>query len=173
MMLDNVRLCQYKVPTPIQAYCLPAIGTGLDVIGHAQTGVSSPHICVLLVADPQGSGKTAAYLIPTLSKFMGKARDIAAPRPHPLRYNRDTDRVIAEPLMLIVCPSRELAGQIFDETRRLCYRSMLRPCVVYGGAPAARQRESLEKGCDVLVATPGRLFDFMQNKSLISLKRLK
>ncbi|PVH94551.1 DEAD-domain-containing protein [Periconia macrospinosa] len=151
-MADNVRLCKYTTPTVIQAYCIPAVLTGHDVIGIAQTG----------------SGKTAAFLIPILSKLMGKARQLAGPRPK----NRD-ERVCAEPLVLVVCPTRELACQIFDEARRLCYRTMLRPCVIYGGAPTKNQREQLEKGCDVLIATPGRLMDFMSNIKLLNLSRLK
>ncbi|RYO27653.1 ATP-dependent RNA helicase [Alternaria arborescens] len=157
VMLDNVKLCQYRAPTPIQAYCIPAILSGHDVVAVAQTG----------------SGKTAAFLLPILSKLMGKARQLAAPRPNPVRYNPLTDKVRAEPLVLIVCPTRELACQIFDEARRLCYRTMLRPCVVYGGAPTKNQREQLEMGCDILVATPGRLMDFMQNVNLLSFRRLK
>jgi hypothetical protein len=121
----------------------------------------------------QGSGKTAAFLIPILSKLMGKARMLAAPRPNPKTYNSSTDRVRAEPLVLVVCPTRELACQIFDEARRLCYRTMLRPCVIYGGAPTKNQREQLEMGCDVLIATPGRLMDFMSNMNLLSFARLK
>lgn len=50
---------------------------------------------------------------------------------------------------------------------------MLRPCVIYGGAPSKGQREQLELGCDVLIATPGRLMDFMSNNALLSFKRLK
>jgi ATP-dependent RNA helicase DDX3X len=120
-----------------------------------------------------GSGKTAAFLVPILSKLMGKARQLAAPRPNPARYNPATDRVRAEPLVLVVCPTRELACQIFDEARRLCYRTMLRPCVIYGGAPSRNQREQLEMGCDILIATPGRLMDFMSNINLLSFRRLK
>ncbi|KAF2823395.1 DEAD-domain-containing protein [Ophiobolus disseminans] len=157
VMLANVKLCQYNVPTPIQSYCIPAVLSGHDVVAVAQTG----------------SGKTAAFLIPILSKLMGKARQLAAPRPNPARYNAATDRVRAEPLVLVVCPTRELACQIFDEARRLCYRTMLRPCVVYGGAPTRNQREQLEMGCDILIATPGRLMDFMQNNNLLSFRRLK
>lgn len=115
-----------------------------------------------------GSGKTAAFLIPILSKLMGKASQLAGPR-----ANRSHDRVCAQPLVLIVCPTRELACQIFDEARRLCYRTMLRPCVAYGGAPSRNQREQLEKGCDILVATPGRLMDFLGNPNLLTLARLK
>lgn len=104
---------------------------------------------------------------------MGKANRIAAPRPNPTRYNHATDRVRAEPLVLIVCPTRELACQIFDEARRLCYRTMLRPCVVYGGAPRKNQAEQLGMGCDILIATPGRLMDFMQDMRTLSFNRLK
>ncbi|KAK3360831.1 P-loop containing nucleoside triphosphate hydrolase protein [Lasiosphaeria ovina] len=86
-MVRNVELSGYKVPTPIQRYCIPAINMGHDVIAVAQTG----------------SGKTAAYLIPILNKLMGKAKKLAAPRP-----GIDTP-VRAEPLVVIVCPSRELA----------------------------------------------------------------
>ncbi|KAI4912043.1 hypothetical protein J4E90_006863 [Alternaria incomplexa] len=157
IMLDNVKLCQYVAPTPIQSYCIPAILTGHDVVAVAQTG----------------SGKTAAFLLPILSKLMGKARQLAAPRPNPVRYNPLTDKVRAEPLVLVVCPTRELACQIFDEARRLCYRTMLRPCVIYGGAPSRNQREQLEMGCDILIATPGRLMDFMSNINLLSFNRLK
>lgn len=136
--------------------------------------VKSMHLTMRVLANRgSGSGKTAAYLIPILSKLMGKARMLAAPRPNPGRYNPMTDRVRAEPLVLIVCPTRELACQIFDEARRLCYRTMLRPCVMYGGAPTKNQREQLEMGCDILIATPGRLMDFMQKLDLLSLNRLK
>ncbi len=79
----------------------------------------------------------------------------------------------AEPLVLIIAPTRELAVQIFDEARRLCYRTMLRPCVIYGGAPTGEQMDELRKGCDVLVATPGRLMDFTQRPYLLSLRRVK
>ncbi|CAE7207608.1 ATP-dependent RNA helicase DED1 [Pyrenophora teres f. teres] len=157
IMLENVKLCQYTYPTPIQSYCIPAVLTGHDVVAIAQTG----------------SGKTAAFLIPILSKLMGKARQLAAPRPNPVRYNPLTDKVRAEPLVLVVCPTRELACQTFDEARRLCYRTMLRPCVIYGGAPTKNQREQLEMGCDILIATPGRLMDFAQNANLLSFRRLK
>ena len=120
-----------------------------------------------------GSGKTAAYLIPTLSKLMGKAKKLAAPRPNLTRPWTREDAVRAEPLILIVAPTRELSTQIFDEARRLCYRSMLRPCVIYGGAPTREQMDELHKGCDVLIATPGRLIDFMQRGHLLSLSRVK
>ncbi|KAL8714153.1 MAG: hypothetical protein Q9220_001882 [cf. Caloplaca sp. 1 TL-2023] len=156
---ENVRRCGFAVPTPIQAYCLPAVLKNLDLIGIAQTG----------------SGKTAAYLIPTISKLMGKAKKLCGPRPDVTSPDFDLrkDGVRAEPLILIVAPTRELSSQIFDEARRLCYRSMLRPCVVYGGGPSSEQMSELRKGCDVLIATPGRLLDFLERGNLLSLARIK
>jgi ATP-dependent RNA helicase DDX3X len=83
------------------------------------------------------------------------------------------DAVRAEPLVLVVAPTRELSTQIFDEARRLCYRSMLRPCVVYGGGPMQHQRLELQKGCDILIGTPGRLLDLMGKPHILSLHRVK
>ncbi|KAI9733417.1 MAG: hypothetical protein M1834_003501 [Cirrosporium novae-zelandiae] len=157
IMLENIMLCGYGKPTPVQAYTLPAVLKNHDVIACAQTG----------------SGKTAAYLIPTLSKLMGKAKKLAAPRPTLGNFNPETDNARAEPLILVVAPTRELSAQIFDDARRFCYRSMLRPCVIYGGAPAREQRAELARGCDVLIATPGRLIDFMEKPHILSLSRVK
>lgn len=157
VMLRNIGLCGYKIPTPIQAYVLPAVFKDQDVIGVAQTG----------------SGKTAAYLIPVLSKLMGKARKLAAPRPNPATAATRDQWVRAEPLVLVVVPTRELATQIFDEARRLAYRSMLRPSVLYGGAPTSEQRGDLGKGCDILVATTGRLKDMLKRNNVLSLRRVK
>ena len=104
---------------------------------------------------------------------MGKAKQLAAPRPRAGQPFSLDDAVRAEPLILVVVPTRELATQIFDEARRLCYRSMLRPCVAYGGGPSREQMDELRRGCDVLIATPGRLKDFMQRGHLLSLSRVK
>ncbi|RAL68283.1 hypothetical protein DID88_007014 [Monilinia fructigena] len=158
VMLENVKLAGYRIPTPIQQYCLPAVKTGYDVVACAQTG----------------SGKTAAFLIPILSKLMGKAKKLAAPRPNPATFVPTRDNYVrAEPLVVIVCPSRELATQIFDEARRFCYRTMLRPCVVYGGGPLAEQLNQLAKGCDLLIGTPGRLCDMIRRPQALTLKRLR
>ncbi|ETI27608.1 hypothetical protein G647_00057 [Cladophialophora carrionii CBS 160.54] len=156
VVLENIKLCGYKLPTPIQAYAIPSVITNHDMIGVAQTG----------------SGKTGAMLIPVISKLMGKVKKLAAPRPG-LNFDPNRDRVRAEPLVLIVAPTRELCCQIFDEARRLCYRSMLRPCVAYGGAPVREQAAQLERGCDILIASPGRLIDFMGRPELLSLARLR
>lgn len=158
VMLENIKLCGYGAPTPVQAATIPAVKTGHDVIAIAQTG----------------SGKTASYLIPTISMLMGKAKKLCSKRPGLANgFNSETDVVRAEPLILVVAPTRELATQIFDESRRLCYRSMLRPCVAYGGAPSRDQKDELRKGCDILIGTPGRLCDFLNDARLLSLKRLR
>jgi len=106
---------------------------------------------------------------------MGKAKKLAAPRPNVIGVDFDPKihGVRAEPLVLVVCPTRELATQIFDDARRLCYRSMLRPCVAYGGVPSRLQREELQKGCDILIGTPGRIIDFMSQGHILSLRRVR
>ncbi|EGX95029.1 DEAD/DEAH box RNA helicase, putative [Cordyceps militaris CM01] len=157
VMLDNVKLAGYDHPTPIQKYTIPAIVQGRDVIGIAQTG----------------SGKTAAYLIPILSRLMGKVKKLAAPRPNPATFCEGRDEVTAEPLVLVISPTRELAVQIFNEARKFCYRTMLRPGVVYGGTPVADQIHLLNRGCDVLIGTPGRLVSFINKPRVLTLRRLK
>lgn len=105
---------------------------------------------------------------------MGKAKKLAAPRPYVTEgFDPKVQGVRAEPLLLVIVPTRELACQIFDEARRLCYRSMLRPCVAYGGGPTSHQRIELQKGCDILIGTPGRLIDFMGQSHILSLKRVR
>ncbi|KAJ5885076.1 DEAD/DEAH box RNA helicase [Penicillium taxi] len=156
-VLENIALCKWEAPTIIQRCTIPAITQNKDLIAVAHTG----------------SGKTGAYLIPICSKLMGKKKKWAAPRPRPGSGDERLQRVTAEPLVLILVPTRELATQIFDETRRLCYRSMLRPCVAYGGAPIRMQREDLQMGCDLLIGTTGRILDFMSQPHVLSFKRIK
>lgn len=105
---------------------------------------------------------------------MGKAKKLSAPRPNPATYRPGIDPPArAEPLVVIVAPSRELGIQIFNEARKFCYRTMLRPCVIYGGGPVRAQLDQLSRGCDVLVASPGRLIDIMNRPSSLSLRRVK
>ena len=134
------------------------------------------------LADPKnsltllsGSGKTAAYMIPVVSKLMGKIKKLGAARPNTTAADFDLrlHKVKAEPLVVVVVPTRELAMQIFDEARRMCYRSMLRPCVAYGGLPMGITLDELGKGCDVLIATPGRLCDLMDKPHILTMSRVK
>ncbi|CAO3590513.1 unnamed protein product [Absidia cylindrospora] len=151
VMKENVNLAKYANPTPVQQYSVPIITKGKDLMACAQTG----------------SGKTAAFLIPTLSALFTKP-ELAQPRPQP--YEART--FMAEPLVLILAPTRELCSQIFDDCRRWSYRSHLRPCAVYGGASSVTQLRQLERGCDILAAAPGRLMDFIERRK-IGLSRVK
>ena len=105
---------------------------------------------------------------------MGKAKKLAAPRPNPATFQEGVDAPIrAEPLVIIVVPTRELAVQIFNEARKFCYRTMLRPCVVYGGGALRDQKEQLRKGCDIIIGTPGRLIDFIDRPENLTLRRVR
>jgi ATP-dependent RNA helicase DDX3X len=92
------------------------------MLACAQTGSFGSRY-IHITNSPSGSGKTAAFLIPVLSKLFGKALKLKAPRPKP-GLERGYQ---AQPLVLVLGPTRELVWQIFDEARKFCYRSMLRP----------------------------------------------
>ena len=119
----------YTEPTPIQAAAIPLILAGSDVIGIAQTG----------------TGKTAAFVLPILTKLAGRL-DAANRR---------------RPRALIVAPTRELAAQIEENVRIYGKYLPLRAAVVFGGVGERPQIEALRSGVDLLVATPGRLLDLM------------
>ena len=144
LLIDNVKQANYKTPTPIQRYALPIILEGRDVMACAQTG----------------SGKTAAYILPMLHYIL--ANDCSS-------SGFDDS---AKPVGLVVAPTRELAVQINDEARKFAYGSSVRCVVSYGGTSVRYQKDQLLKGCQLLVATPGRLKDFLE-KGLISFERLK
>lgn len=78
----------------------------------------------------------------------------------------------AYPTALILAPTRELVSQIYEESRKFAYRSWVKPCVVYGGANIGNQLRLIERGCDLLVATPGRLVDLIE-RGRISLANIK
>jgi len=111
-----------------------------------------------------GSGKTAAFLFPLLSKTLLNGRE-------DLTFNQLRSKM-AYPISLIIVPTRELAIQIYDEARKFAYRSPVRPVVVYGGAEIRTQINELEKGVDLLVATPGRLVDLLK-KNKVDLSHVK
>ena len=130
----------YKVPTPIQRKTIPLIMDNKDVVAMARTG----------------SGKTAAFLVPILNQIYEDGP--AAQNSGSHGYGRRKQC----PLALVLAPTRELATQIYDEARKFSYRSKVRPAVVYGGANVADQMRDLDRGCHLLVATPGRLVDFLE-----------
>ncbi|KAG0335364.1 hypothetical protein BG004_008485 [Podila humilis] len=156
-IVENIAKMEFNAPTPIQKNTIPLILQGYDVMACAQTG----------------SGKTGAFLIPILSKLLKK---LSNPKYEQLlqqqRAQPGARRTKASPLALLILPTRELAIQIFDETRRLSYKSRLRPVVIYGGAEMRKQTDQLARGCDILIATPGRLVDAME-RGLVTLAKVK
>jgi len=104
-----------------------------------------------------GSGKTAAFLLPILSRINEEGGALQAES----SGGSYTSRRTATPLAVILAPTRELALQIFEEAKKFSYRSRIRPVVVYGGADISGQLQELSRGCDILVGTPGRLVDML------------
>ncbi|KAH7402168.1 ATP-dependent RNA helicase DED1 [Phaeosphaeria sp. MPI-PUGE-AT-0046c] len=151
-LLSNIELSGYKVPTPVQKYSIPIVMGGRDLMACAQTG----------------SGKTGGFLFPILAQAFQNG-----PSPPPMTQNGGYGRQRkAYPTSLILAPTRELVSQIYDESRKFAYRSWVRPCVVYGGADIGSQLRQIERGCDLLVATPGRLVDLIE-RGRISLASIK
>ncbi|TPX31409.1 hypothetical protein SmJEL517_g05226 [Synchytrium microbalum] len=153
LMLENIQRCKYDKPTPIQKYALPIINERRDLVACAQTG----------------SGKTAGFLIPIINKMLLKGQKkmgagcIITPG---MRYST------AAPVALVVVPTRELAIQIFNEARKFAYKTWVRPRAIYGGANSKTLKEELASGCDLLVATTGKLKDFL-SKDVVRLTKVK
>uniref|UniRef100_A0A8D2DWT1 RNA helicase n=1 Tax=Sciurus vulgaris TaxID=55149 RepID=A0A8D2DWT1_SCIVU len=143
IIMGNIELTRYTRPTPVQKHAIPIIKEKRDLMACAQTG----------------SGKTAAFLLPILSQIYtdGPGEALKAVKENG-RYGRRKQY----PISLVLAPTRELAVQIYEEARKFSYRSRVRPCVVYGGADIGQQIRDLERGCHLLVATPGRLVDMME-----------
>jgi len=154
-LLSNIKLASYKVPTPVQKYSIPIVMGGRDLMACAQTG----------------SGKTGGFLFPILSQAFIHGPS-AMPQQSGAGFSNFSRQRKAYPTSLILAPTRELVSQIYDESRKFAYRSWVRPCVVYGGADIGSQLRQIERGCDLLVATPGRLVDLIE-RGRISLSMIK
>lgn len=137
IIANNITLARYDIPTPVQKYAIPIISEGRDLMACAQTG----------------SGKTAAFLVPILNKMY--ERGVSAPPTSNRRYGHSKQY----PLGLVLAPTRELAMQIYEEAKKFSYRSRMSPAVLYGGCSIAEQIRNLDRGCHLIVATPGRLED--------------
>jgi len=125
-----IKQCGFTAPTPIQQQAIPPILSGHDLLGLAQTG----------------TGKTAAFILPTLQRLMAK----------PSSHIR----------ALILAPTRELAEQINDFTQAMLERSRLRSVAIYGGVSKSVQIGKLRRGVDVVVACPGRLLDIINDRAI-------
>ena len=172
VLLENIGYARYTTPTPVQKYSIPIVAAGRDLMACAQ-------VCFIFVLFANfhtdwswqtGSGKTAGFLFPILSASFTNG-PLAPPveQAPPTGYSRSRK---AYPTALILAPTRELVSQIHDEARKFCYRSWVRPAVVYGGADINQQLRQIERGCDLLSATPGRLVDLIE-RGRISLANVR
>ncbi|WVQ85995.1 ATP-dependent RNA helicase ded1 [Cryptococcus sp. DSM 104549] len=159
VLLENIEFSRYTTPTPVQKYSIPIVAGGRDLMACAQTG----------------SGKTGGFLFPILSALYTYG-PIAPPAEQDMGpgngYNTYRRGRKAYPTALVLAPTRELVSQIHEEARKFAYRSWVRPAVVYGGADIRQQMSAIERGCDLLSATPGRLVDLI-DRGKISLANVK
>lgn len=142
-LLANIRRMHYSSPTPIQKHSIPLALEGDDLMCTAQTG----------------SGKTCAFLLPIVSQLISNTTGAGS-----VLKNKGA----ASPRCVVMAPTRELAIQIELEAQKLCFDTSIRTVTVYGGANARAQLKNLAYGCDICVATPGRLTDFV-DRNLVSL----
>lgn len=136
-LLQAVQEEGYLHPTPIQARAIPAILAGQDIMGGAQTG----------------TGKTAAFTLPILQKLLPLATSSPSPAKHPVRA-------------LILAPTRELAVQVHEAVVTYGKHTAIRSLCAYGGVDIRPQTAELKKGVEILVATPGRLLDHVEQKTV-------
>ena len=132
-LLETLAAQGYETPTPIQAQSIPVVLDGADLLGCAQTG----------------TGKTAAFSLPLIERLLASGRKGGKNRPRRARG-------------LILAPTRELAGQIEASLQTYGQGTGLRYVVIYGGVSQNRQVHELRRGVDIIVATPGRLLDLME-----------
>lgn len=125
-----IQKCGYTTPTPIQMQAMPHLLQGHDLLGLAQTG----------------TGKTAAFVLPTLQRLQqGPRKAIRA---------------------LILTPTRELAEQIHENIQMMAGGTNLRSCTIYGGVSKGSQIRNMERGVEIIVACPGRLLDHINCGSI-------
>ena len=158
-ILAGVATLGFNAPTPVQAAAIPAVLAGKDVVASAQTG----------------TGKTAAFMLPTLQRIAvekpggaekpdTKEPNGSAGRGAKRNAKRGDTKRNTYPRALIITPTRELAAQIDAVAKSVCASTGQQAVIVTGGARYKHQITALQKGCDVLVATPGRLIDLLDKK---------
>ena len=127
----------YHTPTPIQQAAIPRALAGMDLLAAAQTG----------------TGKTAAFMLPSLERLKRHANSSTSPAMHPVR-------------MLVLTPTRELADQIDQNVQGYLKNLSLRQTVLFGGMNMEIQKQDLRQGCEIVIATVGRLLDHVQQKNI-------
>ena len=136
-LLKAISETGYTTPTPIQAQAIPLALQGKDLMAGAQTG----------------TGKTAAFALPILQKLLPFASSSTSPAKHPIRA-------------LVLTPTRELAIQVEESIKVYAKHTPLKSLVVFGGVDIKTQTPHLKTGIEILVATPGRLLDHVEQKTL-------
>ena len=131
-LLSGLHGCGFTRCTPIQALTLPIALTGRDVAGQAQTG----------------TGKTGAFLVAVLNRLLTRPAAV--------------DRKLTDPRAIVIAPTRELAIQIDKDFRAIGRDTGLTSALIYGGVDYDKQRDQLKAGCDIIIATPGRLIDYLK-----------
>jgi superfamily II DNA/RNA helicase len=127
----------YVHPTPIQAQAIPVVLQGRDVMGAAQTG----------------TGKTAGFSLPIIQLLLAHANTSMSPARHPVRA-------------LVLTPTRELAVQVAENVKAYSRHTPLRSTVVFGGMDMKGQTVILKGGVEIVIATPGRLLDHIEQKNV-------
>lgn len=145
-LIANITRCGYIVPTPVQKFSVPIVTQRRDLMACAQTG----------------SGKTAAFLLPTLHRIL-----VDPPMDDKQTgERRGGSRTKYYPRGLVLAPTRELVQQIHAQARKFLYCSGMRAVCIYGGSPIVDQFKSLDCGVHLLVATPGRLWDMLERRRM-------
>ena len=139
-LLRAIQEYGYTTPTPIQAQAIPTILSGADLLGGAQTG----------------TGKTAGFTLPILHRLSNDKIGAA-------QSNKTAARVVRA---LILTPTRELAAQVEESVRLYGKYTNLNSAVIFGGVGINPQIKQLKHGVDILVATPGRLLDHMEQRTV-------
>ena len=133
-VLDALASKDYTTPTPIQAQAIPTVLSGRDLLGIAQTG----------------TGKTAAFMLPSIDRLVASGK-----KPAPGRCR-----------MLVLAPTRELASQIAENAKFYARGSRLHVATVFGGTSIYKNKQDMARGADILIATPGRLVDLIEQRAV-------
>lgn len=145
-LVEAIQKSKFTKPTPVQKYAIPTLMAGRDVMACAQTG----------------SGKTLAFLLPMLQKLFSDMNNLED------LYGKEGQK----PYALVLTPTRELAIQIYTEALKFTRGSVIRPQIIYGGVATGHQRSKLSAGTHILIATPGRLKDFL-TRGTVSLGNIR
>ncbi|KAH0573593.1 ATP-dependent RNA helicase [Spironucleus salmonicida] len=146
----NIKRLKYQQPTPIQKYSLPIAFSGVDLLATSQTG----------------SGKSAAFLLPVIKDIMDNNLKAITKSPQDIKdigWSRSPFGGRAQPFVIVLSPTRELALQNFNAAWQFSYKTGILTRVCYGGEGMREQSLALRCGADIIIATPGRVKAFIES----------